>query len=214
MMSGEPSFGHAHDRLSRHRHPAILMDEMDSDTQITDAMKRVLAEVGSAVASADLVATDRLLDAVLGARRVYVAGEGRTGLIARTFAMRLVHLGMTAYVCGETVTPAIEAADLCIACSASGETAITCHRATISRAVGATVAAITAARQATLAAQADIRIVLDAPTKSDATPLSIQFGSTVFEQALLVYLDAVVLLLQDRRGASPQSMFAKHANLE
>jgi len=190
------------------------MDEMDCDTQITDAMKRVLAEVGSAVASADLVATDRLLDAVLGARRVYVAGEGRTGLIARTFAMRLVHLGMTAYVCGETVTPAIEAADLCIACSASGETAITCHRATISRAVGATVAAITAARQATLAAQADIRIVLDAPTKSDATPLSIQFGSTVFEQALLVYLDAVVLLLQDRRGASPQSMFAKHANLE
>jgi len=214
MMSGEPSFGHAHDRLSRHRHPAILMDEMDCDTQITDAMKRVLAEVGSAVASADLVATDRLLDAVLGARRVYVAGEGRTGLIARTFAMRLVHLGMTAYVCGETVTPAIEAADLCIACSASGETAITCHRATISRAVGATVAAITAARQATLAAQADIRIVLDAPTKSDATPLSIQFGSTVFEQALLVYHDAVVLLLQERRGASPQSMFAKHANLE
>ena len=43
---------------------------------------------------------------------------------------------------------------------------------------------------------------------------SVQFGSTLFEQALLVFLDAVVLLLQDRRGASPQSMFAKHTNLE
>ena len=181
---------------------------------IRESVRAVLGEVGDVLDRADLEATARLLDAVIGARRVYTAGEGRTGLIARTFAMRLVHLGMTAYVCGETVTPAIEADDLCIACSASGETAITCHRATVSRDVGATVAAITAVPNTPLAQKADIEIVLDAPTRSSKAVPSIQFGSTLFEQALLVYLDALVLLLQERRGASPQSMFAKHANLE
>ena len=181
---------------------------------IEQAVYRVLAETGGVFERADLEATGRLIDALLAARRVYVTGEGRTGLVARTFAMRLVHLGMTAYVCGETVTPAIEADDLCIACSASGETAITCHRASVSHGVGAAVVAVTAVPGTPLAARADIRVVLDAPTKRAEGGQSVQFGSTLFEQALLVFLDAVVLLLQDRRGASPQSMFAKHANLE
>ena len=156
----------------------------------------------------------QLLEAIETARRVYVAGEGRSGLIARTFAMRLVHLGTTAYACGETVTPAIESTDLCIACSGSGETAITCHRASQSRAVGANVAAIVAAPGSALGADADIEIVLPAPTKFSAAGGSCQFGASLFEQALLVFLDAVVLLLQERRGASPESMFAKHTNLE
>ena len=181
---------------------------------IAEAIHTVLDEAGSVFRRADLAATGRLLEAVAGARRLYVAGEGRTGIVARTFAMRLVHLGMTAYVCGETVTPAIQAGDLCIACSASGETAITCHRARVSHDVGAAVAAVTAVPGTPLAELADIAIVLDAPTKAARTVPSVQFGSTLFEQALLVYLDALVLLLQERRGASPHSMFAKHTNLE
>ncbi|MBL7223252.1 MAG: SIS domain-containing protein [Candidatus Brocadiae bacterium] len=181
---------------------------------IEQAIYRVLTETGGVFERADLEATERLIDTLLSARRIYVTGEGRTGLVARTFAMRLVHLGMTAYVCGETVTPAIEADDVCIACSASGETAITCHRAGVSRGVGATVVAITAVAGTPLGAPADLDLVLDAPTKHATASQSVQFGSTLFEQALLVFLDAVVLLLQDRRGASPQSMFAKHTNLE
>jgi len=181
---------------------------------IRQAVGQVLSEVCGALELADLEATGQLLEAALSARRVYVTGEGRSGLIARTFAMRLVHLGMTAYVCGETVTPAIGSGDLCIACSASGETAITCHRAAASRAAGATVAALTAKRGARLVSAAAIEVVLPAPTKQARGAGSCQFGSTLFEQALLVYLDAVVLLLQERRGASAESMFAKHANLE
>jgi 6-phospho-3-hexuloisomerase len=178
------------------------------------AVRQILGEIGGALDGVDPHTVLHLLEAVASARRIYVTGEGRSGLIARTFAMRLVHLGMTAYVCGETVTPAIAAGDLCIACSGSGETPITCHRAQQSRRVGATVAAVTAASASPLAAEADIEVVLPAPTKLSHGLSSRQFGASLFEQALLLLLDAVVMLLQERQGASPESMFAKHANLE
>jgi len=151
---------------------------------------------------------------VASAQRIYVAGEGRSGLVARTFAMRLVHLGLTAYACGETITPAIGAGDLCIACSGSGETPITCHRAEQSRRAGATVAAIVAATGSPLGASADVEVVLPAPTKAATHAASRQFGATLFEQSLLLFLDALVLLLQERSGTSPERMRAKHTNLE
>ena len=45
---------------------------------------------------------------LLNAKRIYVMGAGRSGLVAKAFAMRLMHLGMHAYVVGETITPALD----------------------------------------------------------------------------------------------------------
>jgi 6-phospho-3-hexuloisomerase len=178
------------------------------------ALREILGELQGVLARVDPGPVGRLVDALMAARRVYVAGEGRSGLVARTFAMRLVHLGMTAYACGETITPAIEAGDLCIACSGSGETPITCHRAEQSRRAGATVVAVVAAPGTPLGSQAAIEVVLPAPTKASRGGTSRQFGASLFEQALLLFLDALVLLLQERRGASAEAMSAKHTNLE
>jgi 6-phospho-3-hexuloisomerase len=180
-----------------------------------EAVKQILGEVGGVLRQVSAADAERLVEAVLAARRIYVTGEGRSGLVARTFAMRLVHLGMAACVCGETTTPAIESGDLCLACSGSGETMITLHRAEQSRRVGARVAAIVAAVGSTLGAEADVEVVLPAPTKLSAgEAASRQFGASLFEQALLLFLDALVLRLQERRGASPESMSTKHSNLE
>ena len=44
---------------------------------------------------------------LLSAKRIYVIGAGRSGLVAKAFAMRLMHLGLHAYVVGETITPAM-----------------------------------------------------------------------------------------------------------
>jgi len=182
--------------------------------EIAAALRQILGEVRGVLEQVEPGPVDRLLDAVASAQRIYVAGEGRSGLVARTFAMRLVHLGFTAYACGETITPAIGEGDLCVACSGSGETPITCHRAAQSRKVGATVAAVVAAPGSALGASADFEVVLPAPTKVSERSSSRQFGATLFEQALLLFLDAAVLLLQERRGASAESMRAKHTNLE
>jgi len=41
---------------------------------------------------------------LLNAKRIYVMGAGRSGLVAKAFAMRLMHLGLQAFVVGETIT--------------------------------------------------------------------------------------------------------------
>jgi 6-phospho-3-hexuloisomerase len=181
---------------------------------IRDALQCIRSEVDGVLADAGLDRVGDLIDAILGAKRVYVTGEGRSGLVARTFAMRLVHLGLNAFVCGDTTTPAIGAEDLCIACSGSGETPITCHRALRSHEAGSPVAALVADPDSTLAREADIQIVLPAPRKTCCGRGSVQFGSSLFEQSLLILLDAVVIVLRDTQNASDESMSAKHANLE
>ena len=57
-----------------------------------------------------------------GARRIFVAGAGRSKLVGNFFAMRLVHAGYDVSVVGEIVTPSIKNGDLLIIISGSGET--------------------------------------------------------------------------------------------
>ena len=70
---------------------------------------------------------DEELQAVMAeldkSRRVFVAGEGRSGFSARGFAMRLMHIGYTVYFVGETITPAMQAGDVFIGVSGSGKSA-------------------------------------------------------------------------------------------
>ena len=64
---------------------------------------------------------------------------------------------------------------------------------------------------------AEIELLVPAPTpklEGPAEAESIQPMGSLFEQSLLVVLDAVVLALMDRRGEGPETMFARHANLE
>ena len=61
-------------------------------------------------------------DIIIESKNVFVTGAGRSGLAAKTFAMRLMHLGVSAYVVGETISPAIYEDDCIIAISGSGET--------------------------------------------------------------------------------------------
>ncbi|MBQ3684401.1 MAG: SIS domain-containing protein, partial [Methanomicrobium sp.] len=63
------------------------------------------------------------INEILGADRIYVMGAGRSGLVAKAFAMRLMHLGLKSYVIGETITPAMRSSgDIVVAFSGSGET--------------------------------------------------------------------------------------------
>ena len=63
-----------------------------------------------------------LVQTVKAVPRVFITGAGRSGLVGRFFVMRLVHLGKSAFVVGETTTPAINEGDLLIAISGSGNT--------------------------------------------------------------------------------------------
>ena len=66
--------------------------------------------------------TVQLVDCIQQAKRIFIAGRGRSGLMVNCFAMRLMHMGKKVFVVGEIVTPSIEKGDLLLIASGSGET--------------------------------------------------------------------------------------------
>lgn len=176
----------------------------------------ILDEIHSVLEKIDEESYERFVSSVLNAKNVFVTGQGRSGLVSRTFAMRLTHIGLSAYCVGDATTPNIDKGDLLIACSSSGSTNITCYVAGLAKKSHATLAAITSHKNSPLAEQADV--IVELPVQGVSTGYndngSIQFRSTLFEQACLVYLDGVILSLVARLNSSEKEMHRRHSNLE
>lgn len=165
-----------------------------------------------------------MLTEVLSARRVFVLGAGRSGLVGRAFAMRLMHLGLSSHVVGETTTPAVSNEDVVIAISGSGQTRSVSDLGKVAKDIGATVVAITSNKDSKLGNLADVVVELPGRTKEDIggylerhmrgeysylTPLG-----TSFETSASVFLDAVIAELIYITGASEADLKSRHTNIE
>lgn len=193
-----------------------------------DAIGREVQEVLGRIDEAETAA---LVEAIDRADRVFLAGAGRSGLMMRAFAMRLMHLGLQAYVVGETVTPAVGPGDLLVIGSGSGETSSLRAAAEKAGKLGTELALVTIVPASTIGKLADVVLQVPAPSPK-AKPAgagsegsgseslrggavaSVQPMGSLFEQALLLLLDGVLLALMERRGADSAGMFTRHANLE
>jgi len=181
---------------------------------LRDTAGRITAEISRTVDRIDEAAGGRLVEMLADTSRVFLAGAGRSGCAVRAFAIRLAHLGLDAHVVGETATPPLAAGDLLLVGSGSGATptlvaiAGNAHRL---------IALVTIARESPIGKLADLVLTLPAPTPKLDGPdesTSIQPMGSLFEQSLLITLDAVVLELMDRLAADRDAMFGRHANLE
>lgn len=150
---------------------------------------------------------------VTHAPRVFVAGKGRSGFIANSFAMRLNQLDKVSYVVGETTTPSISNNDLFIIISGSGSTEHLRLLAEKADSIGATIALITTKSNTKISQLADLSVVLPAGTKHDAEGSMQPLGS-LFEQSSLIFLDSVVLGLMSEDDIDETMMQQNHANLE
>ena len=159
---------------------------------------------------------EELADRICQAKRIFTAGAGRSGLAARAFAMRLMHLGYTAYVCGETTTPSLQADDLLLVVSGSGNTATLLCMAEKAKKLGAQLATLTTRPEGAIGRLADLTVHVPAPTRDrpvhDFT--SIQPMGSLFEQSCQLFLDAVVLRLMEKTQSCADDMSKRHANLE
>ena len=142
------------------------------------------------------------------ARRTFVTGAGRSGLVARSFGMRLMHAGLPAFIPGETITPAAGEGDLLVAISCTGQTGITEYIARRARQLGATVVVLTAESESPLAKDADQVVVIP------AAEADIVLRAAVFEHAASLCLDAVFNTLADQLKLDLREFRARHANLE
>lgn len=176
----------------------------------------ILQELEQALAGISAESVDQLTRLIGRADRIYVAGAGRSGLMARSFAMRLMHTGRPVYVAGETVTPAIGGNDLLLIASGSGETKSLAAMAAKARELGAAVAAVTVAPESTIGRMADVTVHIPAVTKAAESSgrTSVQPMGSLFEQSLLLFFDGVILRLMEEQGILPSDMYGRHANLE
>jgi 6-phospho-3-hexuloisomerase len=140
-------------------------------------------------------------------RRWFCSGQGRSGLVARMAAMRLMHVGFDAHAVGEPTAPAIGEGDGLLVVSGSGETPVTLHVARLARCFGAHVLAVTARADSTLAGLAGDLIEV-------RTTGTFQFGGTLFEQTALLVIDGLILDLTAGERHAHAEMQARHANLE
>ena len=185
------------------------------DTQ-TDVIDIILAEVSGALSRVERSQVSELADALSVATRVFVTGEGRSGFMAKAFAMRLMHLGLDVHVIGETTTPSVGPTDALVAVSGSGTTAGTVRVAEQAARVGASVHAVTTDPESPMSATADTVLIVPAATKyrrADEAP-TVQPLSSLFDQTTHVLLDAVCLQLAERGGIDNATARAAHSNTE
>lgn len=158
---------------------------------------------------------EKVVEGILRAKKIFVAGGGRSGFMAKAFVMRMMHVGLDAYVVGETVTPNLEPSDIFIVGSGSGETGSLAAMTKKAKSIGATVVAVTINPDSTIGKLADIQIEIPAQAKAEGTSgKSIQPMGSLFEQSLLLFYDAVILRFMDKKGLKSDVMYGRHTNLE
>ncbi|RLE84333.1 MAG: 6-phospho-3-hexuloisomerase [Thermoprotei archaeon] len=158
-------------------------------------------------------------------RKILVVGAGRSGLVGKSFAMRLMHLGFNVYVVGETITPSVKEEDILIAISGSGRTQVVVTVAAAAKRMGAKIIAITSHPDSPLGRISDYMIRIPGRTKiakevdyftrqvlgiyEPLAPLG-----TLFEDSTLVFFDGLVVELMQRLKITEADMKKRHANVE
>ncbi|MEU1390011.1 MULTISPECIES: 6-phospho-3-hexuloisomerase [unclassified Nonomuraea] len=178
------------------------------------SLHRVLKEIETALSRADRTVAADFINELREAKAVYTTGAGRSGLAVASFAMRLVHLGLTAHVAGDATTPSIGPGDLLVACSGSGEKPTVLVLAETAKQTGARVVAVTAAEHSSLAWLADLVVTLPEGRGGYDSCDSEQFMGTLFEQAAYLFFDSVVLTMQKLADIETDEMRDRHTNLE
>lgn len=156
----------------------------------------------------------KILESILGSGKIFVAGAGRSGYIMRCFAMRLVHLGLPAYVIGDTEIIAAGQGDLLIIGSGSGETKTL--QVYVDKAIQLNMKTMifTCNQDSTLARKSELVCAVRAQSKFQKGLTSLQPMGSLFEQMLLLLTDSLILELARRLEVDFEQLKNRHSNLE
>jgi len=193
--------------------------------QRVQEMMRLMAQHIAAIAgSISDEEVEGFIGEILHARRIYVMGAGRSGLVAKAFAMRLMHLGLASYVVGETITPAMQPGDLVVVFSGSGMTKTVADIAETAREIGGRVALITSNKDSRIGRVADALVIIEHhrdEVRDEGAEFEIRqvMGEhksfaplgTLFETAAMVFADAVISRLMEITKTDERELKDRHA---
>ncbi|WP_347988470.1 6-phospho-3-hexuloisomerase [Methylomonas sp. AM2-LC] len=172
----------------------------------------IIDKISGILEATDDTYDQKITDLLDNSKRIFISGAGRSGLIGRFFAMRLMHSGYDVSVVGEIVTPSIKSGDLLIIISGSGETEQLIAFTKKAKQIGAKIALISAKDDSTIGDLADTTFQIGRAEqygKVRGMPMG-----TVFELSTLFFLEATVSHLIHEKGIPEEEMKSRHANLE
>jgi 6-phospho-3-hexuloisomerase len=176
---------------------------------MVETEEHILARIRQSLEASQIPERDEFIKAIMKTDKIFIYGVGRSGLVAKAFAIRLVQLGLKVFFIGETITPIVEPNDLVIIVSNTGQTMSAVQTANIVRRVGAKVVAITSKSHSKLAHASTMVMHLNVETGEEDEVLA-PLG-TVFEDTALIFLDGIVIALVKKMGATEAQMRARHS---
>jgi 6-phospho-3-hexuloisomerase len=192
--------------------------------EMMQLMGSKIRSIAKAIPDKDVEA---FLSELLHARRIYVMGAGRSGLVAKAFAMRLMHLGLQAYVVGETITPALDKDDVMVIFSGSGKTKTIADIAETAHDIGAHICLVTSNADSRIGKLASCTLIIKSyrdEVKDDAAEFEIRqmLGDhksfaplgTLFETASMIFADAAISRLMEITQTDESALKNRHANIE
>ncbi|MDD1718739.1 MAG: 6-phospho-3-hexuloisomerase [Methanoregulaceae archaeon] len=195
--------------------------------RVQEMMRLMASKIGAISFSLSDDEIERFIGDIMGAQRTYVMGAGRSGLVAKAFAMRMMHLGFQAFVVGETITPAIRQGDLMVIFSGSGRTKTVADIADKAKEIGARISLITSNPDSRIGRIADSVVVIEHhrdEVKDDAGEFEIRqmLGDhksfaplgTLFETAAMVFADAIISRLMEITQCDEKTLKGRHTNIE
>ena len=168
------------------------------------------------LAGIDQAQLDAMVDAILEAKRIFVAGWGRAGNIVRILGMDMSQLGMNVFCVGDNNTPSIHERDLLIIFSGSGNTktiSLICQQG---KDHGAKVCLISGNADSTMGKIADINVVIPASQwkeEKEGEEHSEIRGLNVYQVAFMLN-DFIEECVMERLGKTFEDVRANHNNLE
>jgi len=188
-------------------------------------MEKLAQKIEEQLRAIDQKSIDQFVESLINTKRIFIVGAGRSGLVAKAFGMRLMHLGFTVYVVGEVITPAINKDDLLIIVSGSGQTLSPIVAARIAKEKGVKIVSITSNPDSDIGKISEVVVQIKGRRPEDAkrdyearqllgnheplTPLG-----TLFELSAMVFLDSVIDELMLRYKKSEDELRKLHADLE
>lgn len=179
--------------------------------------RTALDELASVTDRLDPREIDAACAMIAGAGKMVVYGCGREGLMLRGLAMRLHHLGLDVAMQGDMAAPPLGAGDLFLTSAGPGELSTVTALMRVAREAGAEVLFLTAEPQTASAALATQVLTIPAQTmardQGAGATSTLPMGS-LYEGALFLLFEVMVLDLKERLNISAEAMRARHTNME
>ncbi|MEE1086195.1 MAG: SIS domain-containing protein [Schaedlerella sp.] len=160
---------------------------------------------------------ENLMSSIVEAERIFVFGAGREGIAARSFAMRIMHLGKDTFWLLDDTTPGMKEGDLFIAVNGSGKIGFIDYFLDQAQKTGAKIAVLTGSPKERTPVEADVNVFIPAAvykgTDERVVP-SIQPMGNLYEQHIFLLFDIIVMMLEKKMKLSHDEMEARHRNIE